>query len=196
MTQPRALLGLVAVPHSPFPQPELKITWPRGRLVGGTAGRPLELGGDEGATQGHSTRNKIMARRLRYRSSPRPVVAVSSLTTSAAESGPPPVSLGPGPDQLASARHVGGNSIWVQFCDGLEATVDVGRFGVDLARLHLSTARVGECGSAVEIRDVSGDTVAIDSSVFRSYADPKYAAELETVIADYYARGGSPPSRR
>lgn len=96
--------------------------------------------------------------------------------------------LGPAPDQLTFAGHVGGTSIRVQFVDGFETTVDLADMGIDTAHLRMVTAKVDDLGGAVEIRDRQGSVIDIDSSVFRSYSDPKYAAEIDAVIADFHAQ--------
>lgn len=168
---------------------------PLGRTVTHSAARPeLQESPEE---RRHKSRGKAVRRSLRYRATGQSRgMFLMTQTTTVTESEDPAELLGPGPDQIQAIRYSGGTLMRVRFFDGLEATVDLDKFGLDLSRLHLTTARVDAYGSAVEIRDMSGNVFDIDSSVFRSHADPKYAAELEAVIADYYAKGGGKPPRK
>jgi hypothetical protein len=72
----------------------------------------------------------------------------------------------------------------LQFSDGLTATVDLSRVGVNTSGLRLGSARASSWGSALEVEDARGNTVHIDSAVLRAYCDPQYAAALRQAIAD------------
>lgn len=121
---------------------------------------------------------------------PRSIIPIQSLNTgvSVARAQEPDLA----PDQLKWVRHEGGTRMRVHFADGLEATVDMADFGADLTGYNMGCAKTDRWGTAVFVKNRRGRWEGFDSSVFRSYSDPKYAAEIAAVIADYYARGGEP----
>ena len=92
------------------------------------------------------------------------------------------------PEHLTYARHVSGSRLSLRFADGLVATLDLAKLGIDASSLRLATAQASSWGSAVEVEDQRGKAVHIDSAVLRSYCDPKYAAVLRQAIAAATAR--------
>jgi predicted RNase H-like HicB family nuclease len=90
--------------------------------------------------------------------------------------------VGGGPDQLTFVRYETPTTILIQFADGLTAKVNLEVLGLDLARLRVFTAKVFPGGTAIEIDDVDGEPVLIDSAAARAQVDPQYAAELDRVV--------------
>ncbi len=87
------------------------------------------------------------------------------------------------PEHLALATHIGGRKVALRFSDGRISTIDLSLFGIDTAKLRMSTTKVS-WGNAVEIQDMKGKAVHIDSSVLRAFCDPRYAAELRQAVTD------------
>ena len=87
------------------------------------------------------------------------------------------------PDHVISANYTGDNLVSLRFSDGFTAVVDLARLGLDLQSLRLYTICASSWGSSIEVEDVEGETVHIDSAVLRAYSDPNFAAHLERSIA-------------
>jgi hypothetical protein len=93
------------------------------------------------------------------------------------------------PERLSSAHYIASERrVSLRFFDGLTAMLDLVRLGIDISGLKLGTVRVSSLGSAIEVEDLRGKTIDIDSAVLRSYCDPAYATELRKAIAEVTAR--------
>ncbi len=87
------------------------------------------------------------------------------------------------PDQLSVACFIGGSKISLRFADNFICTLDLAQLGIDASKLKLETAHAS-WGSAIEVEDVGGKAIHIDSAVLRAYCDPQFAAELKESIAE------------
>jgi hypothetical protein len=99
------------------------------------------------------------------------------------------------PDVLSKVKPIPPSEIEVIFADGRSGVIDVAALGLNIKHLNLSSVRVSEWGSSVEIDDLHGQSFPIDSSVLRSKIDPIYDAKtkranhkisLETVLEARY----------
>lgn len=142
------------------------------------------------------SKSKTEPRIIEYRRSGR-IIELPLKSTSWHASPAPPVPEEFPPEHLKVATHIGGGKVSLRFSDGFLATVNLEDLGIDVANLKMGTARPS-WGSAVEVEDVKGKPVHIDSAVLRAQCDPKYAAELEHAIMALSTNGspgkGGPPS--
>jgi hypothetical protein len=90
-------------------------------------------------------------------------------------------------DYLVEAHRVSGALIALRFEDGHTGTINLTDLGIDPSSLRLDTVRASSWGSALEVEDLSGETVHIDSAVLRAYSDPQYARQLEQDIREFEA---------
>jgi hypothetical protein len=133
-----------------------------------------------------STASRLANQQLKYRKS-RGSVSITKQSSSSASSASTVLPQKVSPDGLIDARRTSGAEVTLKFEDGHTGTVDLADLGIDTTALRLETVHASSWGSAIEVKDVRGKTVHIDSAVLRAYSDPKYARQLEQDIADVEA---------